>query len=310
MSKSPQISVVVCTHNRADRLRPCLESLAAQHLPPAEFEIVLVDDGSADATPNIAAEFVTRMPNLRAIRQNNAGLGAARERGWRACSAPIVAFLDDDAEASPEWLEVALDRFLRNAVKPHPPVVLGGPTRGRWETKRPVWLNEQLASWLTVWKPYPDYRESSVDHLFVGANMIFLRSALEQTGGFNPKLGRKGRGLLSHEESELWSRMAESGHVAAYEPRLWVWHYVPSERCRRAWFWRRIYWEGVSLTRAHRLAGDARHPLRAGGIVLRAFGSRIFLRQLLRPWTWKATADGWFHLAYSLGCAREWLRQN
>lgn len=307
MSDAPQIAVVVCTHNRADRLRPCLESLAAQRLDPARFEIVLVDDGSSDATPDIAAEFAARLGHLHAIRQPNAGLGAARERGWRATRAPIVAFLDDDAEAPPEWLEVAVDRFARNAAQPSPPAALGGPTRGRWEVARPEWLDDDLALWLTVWSPYADYRESATAHLFVGANMIFLRAALEQAGGFNPNLGRKGRALLSHEESELWSRIARRGGVAAYDPQLWVWHFVPAERCRRRWFWRRIYWEGVSLTRAHRPAGPAR-PLRATFTVIHAFFARPFLGQLLRPWQWRSHARGWFHLAYSFGCAREWLR--
>lgn len=307
---SVHISVIVCTHNRAEQLRPCLESLARQSLPSRDFEIVLINDGSTDSTPKICSNFTTRLPNLLVVNQTNAGLGAARERGWRTSKASIVAFLDDDAEAPPEWLQVALDRFRQNASKSRPPAVLGGPTRGLWETTRPAWIDDRLALWLTLWEPYADYRESATDHLFVGANMIFLRSALERSGGFNPKLGRKGQGLLSHEESELWSRLAYAGYVAAYEPRLWVRHYVPAERCRRAWFWRRIYWEGISLTRAQRPAGNARRTLRSISLVLRALSSRIFLHQLLCPWTWRQEAAGWFHLAYNLGCAREWLRKS
>lgn len=288
-------TVVVCTHNRADRLEHCLESLARQTLPVPEFEIVVVDDGSTDATPALCERFTATLGNLRVFRQANAGLGQARERGWRAGSAPVVAFLDDDAEAPPDWLVKALARFEANASRIDAPAVLGGPTRGRWEVPRPAWLDDRLAAWLTVWAPHAAYRESSNEHLFVGANMFFLRSALEKAGGFDARLGRRGSSLLSHEESELWTRLAAAGGLAAYDPDVWVWHYVPAARCRRSWFIRRIYWEGVSIGLREQTPGDGPRRARALRLVLRA----------LRPPRLKRPPLDWrLNLAYHLGRAR------
>ncbi len=297
---SPRVTVVVCTYNRADRLAPCLESLAGQTLAADRFEIVLVDDGSTDPTPEVCARFSARLPSLRVIRQANAGLGAARERGWRAGSAPVVAFLDDDAEAPPNWLETALARFDLNASRPDAPAVLGGPTRGRWEIPRPPWLDDRLAAWLTIWHPVADYRESSDEHLFVGANMFFLRTALEKAGGFDARLGRRGSSLLSHEESELWSRLAAAGFRAAHDPDVWVWHFVPASRCRRRWFLRRVHWEGVSIAMRERPAGDSAHRARALIVTFRA---------LLPPQSPRAQLAWRMNLAFQLGRARVLLRK-
>jgi len=295
---------VVCTHNRSTLLATCLESLALQTLPPREFEIIVVDDGSTDATPAVCARFC-RLPHLRVIRQPNAGLGAARERGWRAGTAPVVAFLDDDAEAPPAWLVLALARFDQNASGPFPPAALGGPTRARWEAPRPAWLDDSLAIWLTVWSPFSEYRESAEEHLFVGANMFFLRSALETVDGFNPALGRRGTSLLSHEESELWSRLQTAGFRAAYDPAIWIFHCVPADRLTPAWFRRRIYWEGISMAR--RVHGT-RRPLTAIRMLLTALVERPVLSHLTHPARWGRSIAWQCHIAYQWGYARELLR--
>ncbi len=299
---APRVTVVVCTHNRAERLGPCLESLAAQQLPAQDLEIVLIDDGSTDSTPEVCTRFARRLPHLRIIRQPNAGLGAARERGWRAGRAAVIAFLDDDAEAPPEWLATALDRFDHNASRADAPAVLGGPTHGRWETPRPAWLDDRLAAWLTVWAPFKEYRESASGHMFVGANMFFLRSALEKVGGFDARLGRRGSSLLSHEESELWTRLADAGHLAAYDPQVWVWHFVPASRCKRSWFFSRIHWEGVSMARRERPADANSRPATAAKIVVRAV-LHLPPRGPNRAFAWV------LNLGFQLGKARELMRR-
>lgn len=300
LTATPRISVVVCTYNRARFLSVCLESLSSQTLSPELFEVVVVDDGSTDSTPAVCSAFQSRLPRYQPIRQVNAGLGAARDRGWRAASAPVVAFLDDDAEAPKDWLALALERFKSNAGRADAPAVLGGPARGRWETLRPAWLDDRLAAWLTVWEPFAEYRESRDEHLFVGANMFFLRSALESIGGFDPRLGRRQGSLLSHEESELWTRLSASGAVAAHDPALWVWHHVPAARCRRRWFLRRVHWEGVSMELRAHPHGRAARP---------ALALRLVLRALVPPMR-TANLFAWcMNLAYQCGRARVLIRR-
>lgn len=303
-SSGLRATVVVCTHNRSALLAPCIESLALQTLPRDEFEIIIVDDGSTDQTPAVCARF-NHLPHLRVIRQPNAGLGAARERGWRAGSGPVVAFLDDDAEAPPDWLAFALARFEQNTTSAFPPAALGGPTRAKWEAPRPIWLDDSLAIWLTVWSPFDEYRESAEEHLFVGANMFFLRAALETVNGFNSALGRRGSSLLSHEESELWSRLQAAGFRAAYDPAIWVYHYVPADRLTKKWFRRRIYWEGISMARR---VPVTRQPTTAIRLILMSFIARPVLSHLIHPARWGRSIAWQCHIAYQWGHARELLR--
>lgn len=299
----PKVSVVVCTHNRADRLARCLTSLVHQSLPASDFEVVVVDDGSTDATAATCEPF--RSPQCTIIRQANQGLGAARERGWRCARAPLIAFLDDDAEAPPGWLEAILPRFANPQAAP---AVLGGPTRALWGAPRPAWLDDSLAVWLTVWAPYENFRESAQEQLFVGANMTFQRSALDQVGGFSPELGRRGDALLSHEESELWSRMRAAGLRTAYDPAAWVHHFVPSARLERSWFRRRIFWEGVSVTRRSRGQREPARWLRAARLAGSSLVSEPVRHHVIHPSQWGRSITWQLHIAYSLGCAREWLR--
>lgn len=109
----PAASVVFATHNRADRLRALLRSLREQTLGPENFEVVVVDDGSSDETPEVLAEEQSAgILRLRTLRHERpAGPAAARNAGWRAAQAPLIAFTDDDCRATPQWLEAGIAAF-------------------------------------------------------------------------------------------------------------------------------------------------------------------------------------------------------
>ncbi|MGH6889580.1 MAG: glycosyltransferase family 2 protein [Rhizomicrobium sp.] len=99
----PQISCIVCTYNRVGLLRRVLEAFLGQTLPRTEFEVILVDDGSTDDVGPLAAHYQAMLP-LRLIRQENRGLGAAKNAGVAAARAPIVIFMDDDDAPAPSLL--------------------------------------------------------------------------------------------------------------------------------------------------------------------------------------------------------------
>src|SRR5881296_1050143 len=93
------LTVLVCTHNRADLLRGALESLE-----PTRFEVLVVDNASTDATPAVVAECAARAKiEIRCARETELGLDAARNRGLREAAGEFVAFLDDDARARHDW---------------------------------------------------------------------------------------------------------------------------------------------------------------------------------------------------------------
>lgn len=113
---SPAVTVVLATRDRATRLAGLLDSLRAQTLSSERFEVVVVDDGSRDATPEFLARECARAGlDLMVVRRTEAaGPAVARDAGWRLARAPVIAFTDDDCEAEPRWLETLLAALERN----------------------------------------------------------------------------------------------------------------------------------------------------------------------------------------------------
>lgn len=101
---TPRISVVIPTFNRADLLRASLDSLTQQTLPLDDYEVVVVNDGSSDATESVCQEFASRV-RLRYLSIRNSGISAAKNLGIFAASAPLLLFFDDDDIATPTLLE-------------------------------------------------------------------------------------------------------------------------------------------------------------------------------------------------------------
>lgn len=105
--------------------------------------------------------------------------------------------------------------------------------------------------------------------------MFIRRSLLAEVGGFSEALGRKGKSLLSNEELQLKRDIGKAGYEALYCAGIEVWHHVPSNRLRRSWFLRRLYWQGRSDAQMERLQGVlSRSQLKRKG--------RSYLREALR----------------------------
>ncbi|HSY54367.1 MAG TPA: glycosyltransferase family 2 protein, partial [Opitutaceae bacterium] len=302
LSLIPAISTVICTHNRCALLREALASLTAQSLPSSQFEVIVVDDGSTDATPIVAMEFAGTLP-LTVLTQPNGGLSAARNAGWRAARAPLVAYLDDDARAASDWLERILAAF---AAAPAAAVV-GGPVHPRWETSRPAWLPDDLLLFLTIFDLGPQEIRSDKDPVFAGASMAMQRSWLEATGGFDQRLGRRGSSLLSHEESAWWEMARDRGGFGLYRPDIVVDHFVPAARATRTWFRRRLYWEGVSMQVRAQAVAPRRHALSRFARALNYLRVQVLsgssLGHVLRPWRWSREFSWQCHVCYQTGVA-------
>jgi len=114
---SPEISVVIPHLNDAERLAVCLRALASQRLAAGRFEVLVVDNGSAEPPADLVAGF----SGMRLVTEPTPGPGPARNRGVALARAPIVAFLDSDCIADPGWLPALLDGFADPACG-----ILGG----------------------------------------------------------------------------------------------------------------------------------------------------------------------------------------
>jgi GT2 family glycosyltransferase len=201
----PKVAVAVPTHNRGARLERLLMALERQTLPSEEFEVVVVDDGSADDTAAVLARFrpVTQL-NLRTLRtEPRQGPAAARNRAWRSTAAPVVAFTDDDCVPEPGWLRAGLAAFEDEAR-----IVVG-------RTRPP---EQQLA--LSA-QPFSRVMDVASADLFETCNVFYRRRELEAVGGFDERFGKP-----SGEDTDLGLAVRDLGVEAVYAPDAVVLHDV------------------------------------------------------------------------------------
>ena len=249
-------SVVVCTRNRGAALAECLRSLAGQALVARGLEVVVVDNGSTDGTAQLLAAWAAEAGERTVVTEPVAGLSRARNRGIEASRGDVVLFLDDDAFAPRGWVAAHLAAY---ADRPEV-VAVGGPVVLTWPDGRPAWLAPRLEHWFSALDLGDTAMEFPRGHGPHGTNMSVRRAALIDAGGFSPRLGRRGRSLLSSEERDLFERVwARGGHIR-YEPAALILHRMLAERITRRWLLRRGWAQGRSNARIR--AGQ--HPVTRG----------------------------------------------
>ena len=233
---------MICTRDKAHFLDKCIKSLLRQSLDPTKYEILVVDNGSADATENILGKY-DQESILRTVYEPVVGLSRARNTGWRNAKGQYVGYIDDDAVAEVRWLESALWCFENFSPMPD---WVGGPIDLEWEIACPDWINEELS--IPLGKVYWGDKPCRItkDQRLGGGNSFFPKTRLEELGGFEERLGRKHGSLLSGEETQLQKRIEAGGGFLYYHPGVCIRHFVSAKRTKPSWFYRRYYWGGVS----------------------------------------------------------------
>jgi glycosyltransferase involved in cell wall biosynthesis len=247
-----QISAIICTHNRDQYLGAAIDSLLHQDFA-GEYEVIVVDNASTDRTREVVEPRLSH-PRLRYIHEAVLGLSVARNTGAKNSLSPILAYLDDDAVASPQWLQVLHDAYQENEKL----AIAGGKVTLLWSpgTTSPPWLSPGLAANLGAYDlgsaPLYIDRPGLTPR---GLNYSVRQTFLEQIGGFDIHLGRVGKNLLSNEELMMTERALELGWQVAYLPAAAAAHNVAPERVHRAWFLNRGWWQGISECYREELSG-------------------------------------------------------
>ena len=228
---TPEIAVVVASHDRPLRLRWLLEALREQTVARERFEVVVAHDSGARTAALLHAHPLA--PRVLAFAPGSAGPAVKRNAAWRAAAAPLVAFTDDDCRPRPDWLE----RLLETArADPSSAVVQGRTVVDVAE--RPV---RQGAAWSRSQEAVPpsDFGQT--------CNIAYPRALLRDVGGFDERYP-----LAAGEDTDLWLRVRAAGGRLVAAPDAVVEHGVEerslTQAVRGTWRWQ------------HVAAVPARHP--------------------------------------------------
>lgn len=224
------ISVIICTYNRAKFLPIALNSFTNQTLDKNFYEIIIVNNNSTDNTEKICKEFITDHPelNVKYFIEKNQGLSFSRNRGFGESSGSNIAYLDDDAFATKDYLKNMIHFFTDN-----PNVsAIGGKVIPVYENNKeePRWLSKYIWGIVTKVDMGNKVSEFPDNKYPAGCNMAIKRDVLQSVGLFDTNLGRKGRIGLASEEKDIFFRMRNADLHIYYVPDIPVYHNIDNYR--------------------------------------------------------------------------------
>jgi GT2 family glycosyltransferase len=198
----PRISVVVCSFNGARTIRECLDGLLRLEYP--DVEVIVVDDGSTDATASIARAYPFRL-----ISTPNRGLSAARNTGLAEATGEIVAYIDDDASPDPHWLTYLAATY---ATTTH--AVVGGPNI---PPPGDGWVAECVAN-APGGPTHVLISDREAEHL-PGCNLSFRKECLAAIGGFDRTF------RVAGDDVDACWRIQARGWTLGFNAAAMVWHH-------------------------------------------------------------------------------------
>jgi glycosyltransferase involved in cell wall biosynthesis len=206
-------SIIVCTRNRAVSLREALASICAMERDPSvPTELIVVDNGSTDATADVVASIALEAPiPVKYLLETRKGVSIAKNRGLAASCGELIMFTDDDCVVRSDWLTTAIRLFASN-----PRGVFGG----RVDLHNPADLPITIKTSLKPDRLRTAYEAPGFLH---GCNMVFCRHVLDRIGPFDVRFG-PGSPLHAAEDTDLVYRGYCAGYSVTYEPDLVVSH--------------------------------------------------------------------------------------
>jgi glycosyltransferase involved in cell wall biosynthesis len=227
LDEGPSISVVICTKNREDQLKECLEALCSQWYPRLEIVVVDNTDGSRGVA-DIVNELDAPVP-VQLVVEPDAGLSRARNRGASVSRGSVVAYIDDDARPTDHWVTELAAGYTEH---PQAAAVNGSIWPGAIETEAqemffqygghskgrsfvPEIIDPSMPGSQSALYPLPAFG--------AGGNMSVRRNALLRVGGFDEALGA-GTPACGGEETGLFTQLLLAGYTIVYWPSALAWH--------------------------------------------------------------------------------------
>lgn len=251
-------SVVISTRNRARQLERAIASVLDQDYPPRRYELVVVDNGSADGTREVVEACAEAAPvSVSYHHEPRIGASMARNAGAARSRYEYVAFLDDDAVATSGWL-AAFDAVIRQFGA----LVVGGRVEPVLDdgVQPPPWFEDREVRGLLGVDHGPGPAGGAIPirwpRYFGGGNSVYSRRLFERIGGFHTDLSPVGHKRRAAADIFLNLELERAGVPMYYTHAALVEHTTPASRLTRRYIWRRTYWSGVSRAMAESVLGD------------------------------------------------------
>lgn len=243
------LSVIIPTRNRAALLYNALEAITKQTFPASRYEVIIVDNGSTDATAEVCQHFKQRIPHLKYISAPSPGLHNGRHAGLKESIGEILVYADDDIEALPTWLEGVAESFSDPKIG-----IVGGKILPKFESQPPDWVAALSKitdlGWSLGWYSILDFGDIAheIPHEYVwGCNFSIRKAVLNQAGGFHPDsfpqeiVKYRGDG-----ETAVSIAVRNMGYKALYNPKASVYHVVSQKRLTQEYVYQRAFNQGIS----------------------------------------------------------------
>lgn len=235
-----RVTVCIGTYNRSDLLARTLESVRNADFPQEQYEVIVTDNNSTDATREVAESARHKFAAFTYLFEKRQGLSYARNTSIRSSHGEILCFLDDDTTIDPNYFNAVSDVFSHYDC-----AGVGARIVPEWNCPKPDCFATSgpynVADGLLVRFDEGD-REGELQHSWFGAGMSISRAALEKHGLFTVHLSRTGRNVGGGEDSDMFFRLREAGERLCYAPKAIVFHPVDPERLSMA-FVRKWYFE-------------------------------------------------------------------
>jgi glycosyltransferase involved in cell wall biosynthesis len=294
-------TVALCTHNHADRLERTLADLRSLKPPQAGWELLVIDNGCRDSTPELLARHA--WPGgwqVRVVREETLGLSNARNRAIKDAQGEFVIFMDDDETPDPDWL-CAFERV----VLANNPDAFGGRIRVLFEDTRPAWLKDELLGFLGELNRHEEIVPLTDPYTsFYGGNFGIRKSVCDTVGGFDAMLGRKGTDNTGGEEVDFYRRLLDAGFKVWWTPEAIIHHRIQAAKLERGYFLDLHYRMGRMEAIRTRGMGSRLPPLYLFGQLARAIGA---VWQVWRASGRDATLRKEMNVAYFAGHIFAWM---
>jgi glycosyltransferase involved in cell wall biosynthesis len=226
LQKIDFITIIVCTYNRADILKECLEALFNQTAPQSTYEVLVVDNNSPDHTQQVVEAFQKRHTNLRYYLECKQGLSHARNAGYLNTNAYWVGYMDDDGKAHTDYIEKTFE-----VIHNYDFDCFGGRYHAWYKTPKPKWLSEAFGSSPVLRDTVGILKEEHNS----GGILFFKTCALKQINGFSTKVGMSGDTIAYGEETLVQNELRSLGNSIGYSPFIQMDHLVAEYKYKVSW---------------------------------------------------------------------------